>query len=74
VEIACNGLTLQPMLSLQYVRENIWQQRIETSSIHQVPSSSSVPDGRVHIEDPNDSTLSLEDVIMVLHYSKTHQA
>ncbi|CAK9223655.1 unnamed protein product [Sphagnum troendelagicum] len=74
VEIACNGLTLQPMLSLQYVRENIWQQRIETSSIHQIPSSSSVPDGRVHIEDPNDSTLSLEDVIMVLHYSKTHQA
>jgi hypothetical protein len=74
VEIACNELTLQPMLSLQYVRENIWQQRIETSSIHQVPSSSSVPNGRVQIEDPNDSTLSLEDVIMVLHYSRTHQA
>jgi len=69
VEISCRGLVLQPTLSLQYVRENIWQRMFDPPS-----TSSAAPDGRSRIELPDGSSLSSEDMVMVLHYSRAHQA
>jgi hypothetical protein len=77
VEISCRRLVLQPTLSLQYVRENIWQRMFDPSPaapIHLPNTSSAAPDGRSRIELPDGSSLSSEDMVMVLHYSRAHQA
>jgi len=75
VEISCRGLVLQPTLSLQYVGENIWQRMFDPSAAAHLPNTSSaVPDGRSRIELPDGSSLSSEDMVMVLHYSRAHQA
>jgi hypothetical protein len=76
VEISCKGLVLQPALSLQYVRENIWQRMFDPSAaaINLPNTSSAAPAGRSRIELPDGSSRSSEDMVMVLHYSRAHQA
>ncbi|KAI4340630.1 hypothetical protein MLD38_025444 [Melastoma candidum] len=69
IEITCRGQELQPYLTLQHVRDNIWIPRKDSTTATATSTATSASTSRV-VALRQDSTTTTQQHLMVLNYSR----